>query len=372
MKQVPSGKLKKTFFLLASIYTCAYLFSCFTYCLLPCNYAWSTYAALLFPFLFLGFICVVIPLNIYFFRKQGWLTLLLLFPAWVNISAIYGFHFPKTFVSEKKKNELRILSWNVDAFLYRPYQKPESPEKQQAMIDFIKQMNADILCFQDFAEAPVEYGKVNIQYIADSLGYPYHYFSEDGKNYGTIMFSRFPVMDSGRTKYVERVYPESMAYMDVLFGKDTIRVYNTHLRSMNLHQDNINIGNVGYLEFVKEDTAFLFHSNRLQRLKYFDCIHAGQAVIVKNKLATTKYPYIFCADLNSVPSSYVYHFLQKGLTDAFITAGSGFGQTYHRFSPTLRIDVVLMSKELQPLQYYSPKPDLSDHYPIVTDMQLHN
>ncbi|MBI3728029.1 MAG: TonB-dependent receptor, partial [Burkholderiales bacterium] len=55
-----------------------------------------------------------------------------------------------------------------------------------------------------------------------------------------------------------------------------------------LHQDNINISNVGYLEFVKEDTAMLFHSNRLQRLEYFDCIHAGQTEVVKNKLIATK------------------------------------------------------------------------------------
>ncbi len=371
MKQFPSGKLKKTFSLLAIVYTCAYLFSCCTPYMLPCNYAWSTYAALLFPFLLLGFICGVIPLGFYFFRKKAWLTLFFLLPAWFNLSTVFSFHLPKTFLVEKKKNELRILSWNVNAFLYRPYQKPEFPENQQAMVDFIRKMNADILCLQDFAQAPPEYGKVNVQYIADSLGYPYHYFSQDGDNYGTILFSRLPVVDSGRTKYIERVYPESIAYMDVLFQKDTIRVYNTHLRSMNLHQDNININNIGYLEFVKEDTAMLFHSNRLQRLEYFDCIHAGQAEVVKNTLATSKYPYVFCADLNSVPSSYVYHSIRKGLTDAFISSGSGFGQTYHRFSPTLRIDVVLMNSHLKPVQYYSPKLDLSDHYPIVTDIQLH-
>ena len=58
------------------------------------------------------------------------------------------------------------------------------------------------------------------------------------------------------------------------------------------------------------------------------------------------------------------------MTDAFLQKGSGLGGTFHRFSLTLRIDVLLMSKGITANQYYSPQLDLSDHYPIVTDISL--
>jgi endonuclease/exonuclease/phosphatase family metal-dependent hydrolase len=309
---------------------------------------------------------------VYQLRKWGWMSLLLILPAWKNASTVFGTHPFATFQIQKKSKDIRILSWNVNAFLYRPYQGPESKEDQDSMIHFIQKMNADILCLQDFSETPSQYGKVNIAFLADSLNYPYRYFSQDGINYGTILFSRLPITDSGRTKYTDRVYPESIAYIDVKKGNDTLRVYNTHFRSMNLHQEYFNKENIGYLEFVKEDTAVLFHSNRLGRMMYFDCIHTAQAALVKQKLLETKKSFIFCADLNSVPSSFVYHNIHDGLVDPFLTNGWGWGVTYSQFSPSLRIDVMLMSKDLHATQYFSPRMKLSDHYPIITDIQVQN
>ncbi len=374
MKKQVTGIPKLILLTTGILYSLAFLLSCFTAKIQPCNFSYITYFELGFPFLFAGFVLVLMPLTFIFFRKYFWITILILPISITNVKAIFSFHFPNKFEVSKPGNQIRILSWNVNAFLYKPYIVLGKQEQgwQMAMVDFIKEMQPDIMCFQDFAAAPEKYGKVNVAYLADSVGYPYHYFSEDGDNYGTIIFSKLPVIDSGRIKYTERKYPESMAYIDVLKGKDTLRVYNTHLRSMNLHQDKITIDNIGYLEFVKEDTAVLFHANRLQRLQYFDCIHAQQAQIVKQTLDTTSHPYIFCADLNSVPSSYVYHHIQNGLKDAFTCAGSFLCGTYHSFTPTLRIDVTLMSPSLKPVQYYSPRLELSDHYPVVTDIQLHN
>ena len=374
MKPNITGKPKIILLTALILYVLVFLLSCFSSQIPPSRFSYITYLSLGFPVLFAGYIGVVIPVVYYLFRKQRWIVFLILLPSYNNVAAVFSFHLPHRFQTVKQKGQVRILSWNVNAFLYKPYEVLGIKEraKQAAMVDFIKEMQADILCFQDFAEAPEMYGKVNISYIADSLHYPYHYFSEDGANYGTIIFSRLPVIDSGRTKYTERKYPESIAYVDVLSGKDTLRIYNTHLRSMNLHQEIITPENIGYLEFVKEDTAVLFHVSRYQRLEYFDCIHARQAQIVKNKLGNTKLPFVFCADLNAVPSSYVYHYIQNGLTDAFLAKGSGFSGTYHKFTPALRIDVILMNNKVRPTQFYSPKPDLSDHYPLITDIQLHN
>ena len=114
----------------------------------------------------------------------------------------------------------------------------------------------------------------------------------------------------------------------------------------------------------------VFHSNKLEKLKRYDTSHIQQAMLIKKVMDTTKIPFFFCADMNSVPSSYVYHHISKNLTDAFVAKGFGWSGTYSGIAPFLRIDVVLMSKELKPINYFSPRLELSDHYPIVTDISF--
>ena len=77
---------------------------------------------------------------------------------------------------------------------------------------------------------------------------------------------------------------------------------------------------------------------------------------------------MFCADLNSVPSSYVYNHISKGLADAFLQNGFGWGASYYGLSPTLRIDVTLLSPQLKATQFSCPKLIASDHFPLVTDI----
>jgi endonuclease/exonuclease/phosphatase family metal-dependent hydrolase len=207
---------------------------------------------------------------------------------------------------------------------------------------------------------------------------PFYFFNVDYKNkygdittiYGTGIFSKYPLIDSGKVVYTGKKVPESLAFADIKIGNDTLRVFNTHFQSMYLKlqitpdtfKDDFIVNDY---DFLKNNTHFY------QRLKHYDARHALQAEIVKPVLNNSKFPFIFCADLNSVPSSYAYHTISAGLTDAFIAKGFGLGGTYDGFSPTVRIDVVLMSKQLKPIQYYSPRLHASDHFPIITDIQLH-
>lgn len=348
-----------------------FLISCFSANIHPDDFYPATYFAIGFPVLLTGMIfwCFI---ALYFFKKQSWIFFLLLLPAINNIRSGVAFNFKSDKAPAKKTGQVRVLSWNVNEFVYGHYSDKEWETKQKSMMQFIRESNADMLCFQDFVPVPYN-NDINVQkYITDSLHYPYSYFSMDGINYGTIIFSRIPIQDSGRIKYKEKVYPESLAWADVLVDGQPFRVYNTHLRSMYLHQSVITPATIGYLEFVKEDTGFLFHSTRLERLAYFDRIHTHQAALVKEQLNKTRVPHIFCADLNAVPASYTYNLLQKGMKDAFLEKGAGLGGTYHRFSPTLRIDVILTSKNVQTERYYSPSLKLSDHYPILTDLYLGN
>ena len=362
---------KSSFIILVAgtVYTLFFLLCCATPYISSSRFFIFSFTAILFPYCLFGYL-VWLLIVLFFFRKWLPLFLLLLIPAWKNTRAVISFHRDHGFSDKKNNNQLRVMSWNVNNFLYGNVINHATAGTQERMLQFIKTTNADILCFQDYSEVPSFFGKVNIAFISDSLGYPYHYFSDDCNSYGTVIFSRLPVLDSGHVKYTGKGSPESLAFITVPFHHDTLRIYNTHLHSMYLHNEQLTKDNIGYLEMVKYDTAFLFHSNRFNRMKYYDKLHVSQAELVKRELNKTATPYIFCADLNAVPSGYIYHHISKGLHDAFLQAGSGFGGTYHRFSLTLRIDVLLMSPQIIATQYFSPQLDLSDHYPIITDIQL--
>ena len=329
----------------------------------------GTFFAILFPYFFIAFLLWLIVAFIYF-KRAFWLYLLLIIPAWNNIRVVFSLHPSNNNLHQKKSGNLRVLSWNVNSFLYGDYRKAYFHEKQDSMLSFIQKTNADVLCFQDYSEVPPFFGKANIRFIKDSLKYPYYYFSDDCLTYGTIIFSRLPIIDSGHIKYSGKGYTESLAFVRIPFENDTIKIFNTHFRSMFLHSNKLDGNKIGYIELVKADTAFLFHSTRFKRMAYYDSVHTVQAKLVKTALNETKDPYIFCADLNSVPSGYVYHHIKEGIGDAFLQAGSGLGGTFHRFTFSLRIDVLLMSPHFKETQFYSPRPDLSDHYPLIGDIQV--
>jgi len=311
-----------------------------------------------------------------FFRKYFLPVLFLISIGYKNILATTGFNIPRQFKQEKGADTLRLLSWNVDDFINSERKADSSNTPRRIILSFIKSANADVMCFQDFMSFEENKSTFSdLKYLIDSLRYPYKYFSIDDTakikyfGYGTAIFSRYPITDSGRYAYLSKHSPEHLAYATINFKGKQIRIFNTHLRSMFLHWNG---GEIHNNPFMQDDADMIFKGRTLQKLAYFDSIHLLQAELVKEQLNKCSSPFIFCADLNSVPSSYVYQHISSGLNDAFLQNGFGWGGTYSAISPSLRIDVVLMSKDLKSTQYYSPHiQNASDHYPIVTDIAIH-
>lgn len=328
-----------------------------------------TFLAIGFPVLFIAsfiWCCIMVLL----FRKKSWLLFLLLLPGCFNLFNTYAIRFNDAFNPTKAPRSVRVLTWNVNEFLFSRPETESWKYDQGKMLNFIKEVNPDILCFQDFIVAPGWAERDIPGFIRDSLGFPYQYFSMDDLAYGTIIFSKFPIKNSGRIVYTQPFHPESIAYADIDISGKSVRVFNTHFRSMYLHHNKLSAGALGNLKYVKEDTNFLFNSNRFERLEFYDRVHTDQAEQVLGVFEDTNMPFIFCADLNAVPSSYVYQQLRKNTLDTYLEKGSGLRGTYKKGSFLARIDVILTSTDWKTLQYYSPKLDLSDHYPVIADIQL--
>ncbi|MBX2932213.1 MAG: endonuclease/exonuclease/phosphatase family protein [Chitinophagaceae bacterium] len=368
--------ISKLFFIAGCIYSAIYLLSCCTPYISPEHLSALTFLALGFPFLFAGML-VWLLLVLLFYRKSILIFILIILLGSENIFSVFAINIPKEFVQEKKENSLRVLSWNVQEFVDSQIANDTPRSIRRTIMAFIQQADADIVCIQDFQEHTSKDFFSCLNDITNKSNYPYHYFSIDHElslyyafiQYGTVIFSRYPIIDSGRMAYPVQDVVESLAFADILKGKDTIRIFNTHLKSMyikaNTEDSTLNV------DFIGKDIAFLKkNTSKYSRLQHYDTIHIAQAKFVKEQLNKSKYPFIFCADLNSVPSSYVYHTVQEGLKDVFTTKSFGLGATYYDISPTLRIDVILTSQHFKPLQYYSPAIKASDHYPVVADIQL--
>ncbi len=351
-----------------------YLLSCLTPFVNPAHFFPFTFLALAFPLLLLSMIFWML-VSFFYKKKQALILFVFLLLGYKNIHSTLGLNFSQSTLQSKQGNSFRVLSWNVKAFLLQEKKADTANNPMREMLKFIKSTNADIFCLQDFEQTEGESYFPYINYIKNSLHYPNIYFSIDidtlmpnGRcRYGTLIFSKFNITNSGSISYTGNHFKESLGYADLEIDRKTVRIFNTHLRSMYIGMHNKKTYDFKY---VIDDTNLVLHSTTFEKLKRFDTAHVQQAMLIKSVMDTTKIPYIFCADLNSVSSSYVYHHISKNLTDAFVEKGFGWSGTYSGIAPFLRIDVVLMSKELQPTNYFSPRLELSDHYPIVTDISF--
>lgn len=360
--------MKKILSIITIILAVCYIPACFSHYIHPKSWNGISYLAL--GFAVLQILLLIFILVTGFVSSKKWLLLLSLFLlGYENTKSSFAFHFPHTFKEQKHIQYLRVLSWNIDNFIFKAIWREKTwNERHELAIAFLKSTKADVLCLQDFTHLRLRNKHDNIAFIRDSLGYPYYYFSEDGKDYGTAIFSKIQIQDSGHIRFTDKKYAESIAYADILFNHRPLRLFNAHLRSMLLAPKKLASDNIGYLDYMKEDTAFLLHSSRIERLAYFDKIHSAQANQIEQIFKQQKKPFIFCADLNGVPAGYPYSLLTAYTKDAFLEKGFGWGGTYSRILPTLRIDVVLTSSSVHTVQYHSPRLRLSDHYPIITDL----
>ena len=82
------------------------------------------------------------------------------------------------------------------------------------------------------------------------------------------------------------------------------------------------------------------------------------------------YEAFVCGDFNDNPMSYTYYRMTRGRKDAFVMAGEGFGATYARLWPLLRIDYVLVPDRFKTRKCEVHRVGYSDHYPVVAEIKF--
>jgi endonuclease/exonuclease/phosphatase family metal-dependent hydrolase len=200
--------------------------------------------------------------------------------------------------------------------------------------------------------------------------YKYFYFSKDyTRNNGTyqsgcIIFSKYQIIDSGKIKFP---VAESLIYVDILKGEDTIRIFNTHLQSFKFKQNDYSD-----IEKIKEQDVKTIDAsmNLFNKMGQAFKRRGPQAELVKKSLKSSPHPSIICGDFNDVPNSYTYFTIRNNWKDAFLQKGFGIGSSFTTLAPTLRIDYILTSPQFDIVTFDMIDEGLSDHVMLVSDVQL--
>ena len=361
--------IRKFLIILNFILAIFFLLACIAPYLNPAKWWFISILGLAFPFLIAALI-----FSIFFWLfvkpKYGLIFLVILLLGWKSIHVFFAFHVTHNFNYEKKPGELRIVSWNVARFVEIIKNNNKGSQTRLKMMEQLKQQNADVLCLQEFHTASRSDYYDNISYIQKELNYPYYLFCYEidgvGIFYSSIIFSRLPIVDSGIVKYPRPSLEEALLYADIKLNNDTIRVFTTHLQSLQFHKEDYQ-----RIDEIKnyQDSIFLNSRTIFSKLKRGITNRSLQTNLVRKMIDESPHPVIVCADFNDVPNSYTYFTIRGDLQDAFLQKGFGIGRTFTSLSPTLRIDYILASKELSILQFNRLVKNYSDHYMLVADIK---
>ena len=260
--------------------------------------------------------------------------------------------------SEKNPSGLSVLSYNVRVFNVYKHLNTNF-ESSKKMIAWAQQDTSAIKCFQEFHNQKKSNIFNTVQIISNSGEYePYvksQYTNHRGHEFGLAIFSKYPIINKGMVVFEQSDSNNSAIYADVVYGRDTIRIYNAHLESMSINENKVLSVN-GFKSAL---------NNLMARLKTGMITRAGQVHELMEHIENCPYQVILCCDLNELPYSYVYHQIKNKLANSFEKRGAGFGFSYNGKIPFLRIDNQFFSSRLQVLKYDAPREiNYSDHYPI--------
>ena len=192
--------------------------------------------------------------------------------------------------------------------------------RMEEITEFITDEHPDILCLQEY-NLPGNNTASMIRQMAESWRLPYysmanyyHLRSANGIN-GLCTFSRFPVINSRTIEFAEG--KQCCLYTDLDIHGDTIRVFNIHLASLHLEQNDVTF----YYQLKSTNTQDvdvrkgLF--SILRKLKRAFILRSMQTALLIRAIDSSPYPVLVSGDMNDSPFSYTYHKFTNHLTDTF-------------------------------------------------------
>lgn len=327
----------------------------------------------LIPFFGLAYPIIII-INLIFlisyaFAKSRWffyILAVLLIGGKLHLR-VFGFGSDGNKVIPEKT--IKLLSYNVRLFDVYNAGFNDDFSNRDSIFSYLKNEQADIICFQEF-------------YIQDNLhkkSFPtkdslhdllkmkeFHSrmtFNKNFKNYfGVAIFSKYPMITKGHIDFDDTIGNTNnfCVFSDIVFNKDTFRIYNAHFQSVKFQEDDYAVFNDTQITGKKKSNLL----NMFQKLGVAFQKRAGQAQKVIEHIRQSPYPVVICGDFNDTPFSYTYNLFYSNLLDAFKNCSKGFGFTYAGKVPAGRIDYIFHSDKIESSKFTIQKNVFSDHRAI--------
>ncbi len=278
-------------------------------------------------------------------KIQFLLSFLCLLLGFNHITSLYEFSTLEEF---NPSESLSLLSYNVHHF-YGPT-NDSSKDYSSEITKFIKDQQPTILCLQDFY-------KLETFDLSKHLPHKYIESRHVNNKNSLAIFSTYPIVGKKNLSFPNTA--NNAIYVDLLVGKDTLRVFNVHFQSLRI--------NPSIKELQEEDKQKL-----ATRLSNGFGQQIEQLELLEKHVLASPYPVIIAGDFNNTAFSYLYRrILSMGFVDAFSEKGNGFGKTFDFDFIPIRIDFILLPKEhTQAKAFMTFDVEYSDHYPIKTYFEL--
>ncbi len=307
-----------------------------------------------FPLLLVGHLISIV----YFLSRRsplGLLSVLLLGIGWRHVERLVGWRG-----EEATTDVLTVASYNLLGG--NGFHPTDRRRMNRHVGELAACIDADVVAFEEYpAYEPLE-RRIDSVMRAAGLQYAFH-----PRETRVRIFSRYPLTRK-RTLAAYNVTNGTLAADLELPSGKTITVIAAHLQSNALGSGTERVD-----EDVRGTPRRAYWTARVigRNYRWAARQRAEASADLVLEIGNNEHPIIFLGDLNDPPQSYTLGQLRRsGLRDAFELAGRGLGVTYRGSIPGLRIDYVLASPDLTPVDARTLDCTLSDHYPVRASFRL--
>ena len=312
--------------------------------------------------------CTLIALVFWIFAKSRMVILIVL------VLLIGGkLHFRMFTLGSNESNLpseekiLHVMSYNVRLFDLFNNDIELRNKNKDSIFAYIASQAPDIVCFQEFyhQDRPTSFTtRDSLVKLLETKDFHERYAHKlrGRQNFGVVIMSKYQMIARGDVMFNTQGDQDFnyCIFADIVKNQDTFRIYNVHLQSIKLQEDD-------YSDFsdnaVKEEPKSMFR-RVIDKLRIAYPKRADQARRVMEHVRTSPYPTIVCGDFNDTPMSYTYHQFSKVLIDSFRNTSMGIGSTYVGKVPAGRIDYIFHANDLRSSDFVIQETPYSDHRAI--------
>src|SRR5690606_31477950 len=172
-------------------------------------------------------------------RRYMLVSLIPILGGWSFLSQHINFANNKAKLVVKADSNLRVMSFN--AHLFQHFEEAGADHNIRGeTVELVNAVNPDIVCVQEFYSR-IKGERQFTRILNGEAGFEAYYFEPYVQNelegYGQAIFSKYPIIHSGAiSKHGFGV--NRIIFIDIKREVDTLRIYNVHLRSFALQDED--------------------------------------------------------------------------------------------------------------------------------------